>query len=94
MMSKDIKHGTYGGYQAEKKLGMATCDDCKRACRDYTRDYRRTRPLKYTQQEKAAKNAHARAAWRLTRLYPEQFRALEEEERAKESALKKGLRDD
>jgi hypothetical protein len=38
--SKEIVHGTRAGYLKELRLKMGTCDDCKKANTEYTRNLR------------------------------------------------------
>ena len=40
----EMRHGTYGGYQAEKRAGLEACDACREAYNSYMAEYRRTNP--------------------------------------------------
>ena len=76
-----IEHGTYAGYHQERKLGLPTCDDCRRARNDYMAEYRRRRP-DYIERDKRQRAARERAQRRLALLYPDEFFELLAEELA------------
>lgn len=61
-----MNHGTYGGYQAHRRLGEDACA----ACLDANNAY------KAVQRSGGAENARERALRRLARLHPSEFRRL------------------
>lgn len=67
--------GTYAGYQEHKRYGEATCDDCKRANREYQAARRRTKP-DAREADRRQNVCQGRALWKLAKLHPGQFQAL------------------
>jgi hypothetical protein len=61
-----VKHGTYGGYQAHRRLDETACGPCLRANSNY----------KIKQRSTGVENARERALRRLARLHPSEFRRL------------------
>jgi len=80
--SRQIEHGTYGGYQQCKKRPEGPCDPCRVACREYMGQWRERNPDKAARHGDRA-DARSRAATRLARMHPAVFRALVAEEMAK-----------
>ena len=73
------KHGTMSGYDLHCVLGTPPCEACRRAKAEYNAQRRATTP----QAEAGVVNQRSRnrALSRLSRLYPEVYRALYEEEK-------------
>lgn len=76
---KPIDHGTYGGAQAHWRRGEKACSDCLAANAAYGAQWRRANRDKY-RRELVKNQARDRAAWRLTARYPDEFRALCQDE--------------
>lgn len=73
--------GTYAAYQRHLRKGEETCDACRQANTVQARTLRTDPAIKSEQNARSA--ARSRAAWRLTREYPERYRQLANEELAK-----------
>lgn len=79
----DIAHGTtHAASQKCYRRPEGRCSACKRVSREYMAQYRKNHP-EYVNRNGDLVNARGRAAWRLTRMYPDVFRALVAEELAK-----------
>ena len=74
MTGDGINHGTYGGYQKHRKLGVEACAECLAAQVWYTRRRRESA------EERRQTAARTRAYVRISRAYPTLYRALYEEE--------------
>lgn len=75
-------HGTAGAYQRHLRLSEQPCEACATWRRDYQKAWRQDHPeaqAKYAPGRLARQRAHAR----LAREYPERFRELLVEERAR-----------
>lgn len=70
-----IKHGTYAGYQLERKRGLPICDRCREATRVYMAKYR-TRRMPGAVHEGMANRARSRALWRLKGMHEDDFALL------------------
>lgn len=81
-----IKHGTSAGYQRERLYGYDPCEACVAAYAEYHRNYQKTYTM--SEQTKAGVRAYRRALTRLAQQFQEEFRVLENEERAKEPELR------
>lgn len=103
-----IKHGTYGGAQAHRKRGIPQCESCKDARNKYETNLRRQRK-KEADGRKEQLLIRGRALARLSRMFPEEYKAalgielakrveefkLEKEQaRAKASAAKRAAKVD
>lgn len=51
MSLADIPHGTYSGYQKEKRLRLKPCDECREANRIYHQGYRADPTARRREQE-------------------------------------------
>ena len=74
MTGDGINHGTYGGYQKHRKLGVEACAECLAAQVWYTRRRRESA------EERRQTAARTRAYVRISRAYPTLYHALYEEE--------------
>ena len=78
MTGDGINHGTYGGYQKHRRLGVEACAECLAAQVWYTRRRRESAEVRAEEQRQTA--ARTRAYVRLSRAYPTLYHALYEEE--------------
>lgn len=67
MTGDGINHGSYGGYQKHRKLGVEACTECLAAQVWYAR--RRRESAEVRAEEKRQYNARMRAYVRLSRAY-------------------------
>jgi hypothetical protein len=77
-----IPHGTYRGYQQEKRRGVPHCDDCRVAAAAFHRQNRRAHPGPYKRTLKVV-DARRRALLRLAELHPNDMTRLYDDERRK-----------
>lgn len=77
-MTRTIRHGTYGGYQAHRILDEEPCDDCREASAAYHRKYRESPSVRRKMARENA--ARSRAVWRLAAEFPARFKELVAEE--------------
>lgn len=75
----EVKHGTYGGYQAHRKRGEAACDDCRAALTAYARAYRAAN-LEARAAELTRNAAYRRALTRLRARHEAEYQRLYREE--------------
>jgi hypothetical protein len=75
------RHGTPSGYNAHRRTGEQPCDACARAKSDY--DKRRSTTPDRVRRGRLAAAAQGRAKTRLVALYPELYRALYLDEKAR-----------
>lgn len=71
--------GTYAKYQRHNKAGEEPCARCRRAARDYLRQYREKHP-DYRRRMVDLTTARQRAALRVAHRYPGVFALFLEEE--------------
>jgi hypothetical protein len=89
-MTVEIQHGhSYGEAQKCRKRNGRACPPCRRQMADYLAQWRKERPLAWGV-EKVKQNARMRAMWRLARMHPVVFRALVDEELAKDEQRREG----
>jgi hypothetical protein len=71
----EIEHGTYGGYQAHKRIGEGPCTDCRRANSSYQAAWRRRNPASQSlNAERQA--ARDRALRKLAERFPAELESL------------------
>lgn len=74
--------GTYAGYQTHKRQGTEPCSECRRAQRDYMRDYR-AKNAEQRDKDYRYGLARNRAISRLIAMHPAQWEALLADERSR-----------
>lgn len=79
-----INHGTYGGYQKCRRTPHGPCTPCKAASAEYMRNHRNNRP-----DLRAKERRDSAVRWRalnaLAKRHPGEYRALVDEEWAKDA---------
>lgn len=74
-----IEHGTYGGYQKCVGRPEGSCEPCRKAAREYIRQYRKDPSVR--EKDRFANKTRTRALERLAKEYPARFLEILDEVR-------------
>lgn len=78
-MDDGINHGSYAGYQVCQRRPEGSCEECRKATREYMAEYRKRRP-EVQARERLKRRARERALWKLARQFPREYRVLVHDE--------------
>jgi hypothetical protein len=71
----ESQHGTYAGFQSHKREGSRPCDLCMHARNIYTRQYRASRPVAQSREQRR-NNLRSRAKTILAERHPNELAAI------------------